>query len=847
MTDKKAGSTGTAQEAADHLPEGSFFPAVTVLWLLLAFFISGCPSAYARSESEPDRVVLQLKWLHQFQFAGYYVAQANGFYRDAGIEVDIREGRPGMNFAEEVWSGRADFGVENAGLIVSHGRGKRLSVLAAIMQHSPLVIGVKAAGDILSPQDLAGRRVMYHQDRDAEINAMLLSEGVPLESIIHLRHSWRLEEFLSGEAEALSLYLTSQVWELKEAGVAMRYIQPRAYGIDFYGDCLFTSQRLAKEDPDLVRRFRDASLKGWEAAMRQPDAAIDILLRDYGSLLSRRHLMFEASVMRDLMQLDTVPLGTMNPGRWRSVWEVFRRAGVLEGAPDLDGFLFDFEEEPAAYSFGVAAALLLCGGLLAGGGVALLVSRRRRRADWRLAELEEENGKLLDRMERFELMLSGSRDGLWDWNIETGEVHVCPGWLAMLGMKAEDFQGDGHAWMQSVHPDDRAMVSRSLDACIRGEEDEFREEFRVCRSPEGCLWVLSRAGVVRRNGSAVRMVGVHMDVTARKEAEQVLQSTVAGLESRVLELSEEAEAARHALRREENDRLEAENRCGDAESFCRAASEASHDAQIRVDGRQRITFWNAAAERIFGWKREDARLRPVIPFIVALPDREAVRSAFRETAARGVSADRHIYFEAMTRRGAQVPVEAVILPFEMRGERMAVWSLRDLSELRRNEERLKELAIRDSATGLFIGRHFLETGETEVTRARRFGQPLSLVAIDLEKQESPGTRGLSWEASVRALADICLHETREVDIAASLGSGEVVLLLPGTDMDGARVLADRIGRRAGEVLSSESRMRCGIAGLNAGWKGVEELVDAAVSALRHAGGSDSFSVVMSGE
>src|SRR5437763_6435769 len=87
-----------------------------------------------------DAVSLQLKWKHQFQFAGYYAALEQGFYRDAGLDVTIREGGPGIDVAETVASGKADFGVCNASVLREWSMGRRLVVLAAIFQHSPIVI-----------------------------------------------------------------------------------------------------------------------------------------------------------------------------------------------------------------------------------------------------------------------------------------------------------------------------------------------------------------------------------------------------------------------------------------------------------------------------------------------------------------------------------------------------------------------------------------------------------------------------------------------------------------------------------------------------------------------------------
>jgi ABC-type nitrate/sulfonate/bicarbonate transport system substrate-binding protein len=85
-----------------------------------------------------DQVSMQLKWKHQFQFAGYYAALEQSFYRDAGLDVTIREGGPGIDVAEMVAGSKADFGVCSASVLREWTMGRRLVVLAAIFQRCPV-------------------------------------------------------------------------------------------------------------------------------------------------------------------------------------------------------------------------------------------------------------------------------------------------------------------------------------------------------------------------------------------------------------------------------------------------------------------------------------------------------------------------------------------------------------------------------------------------------------------------------------------------------------------------------------------------------------------------------------
>ena len=107
-----------------------------------------------------DQVSMQLKWKHQFQFAGYYAALEQGYYRDAGLDVTIREGGPDVDAAEAVASGKADFGVCGSGVLREWVMGRHLVVLAVIFQQTPAIILMPRRADIKSVSDLRGRTLM---------------------------------------------------------------------------------------------------------------------------------------------------------------------------------------------------------------------------------------------------------------------------------------------------------------------------------------------------------------------------------------------------------------------------------------------------------------------------------------------------------------------------------------------------------------------------------------------------------------------------------------------------------------------------------------------------------------
>src|SRR5260221_12992882 len=112
---------------------------------VLALVLSLATAAHADPGEADDKIILKLRWVPQYQFAGYYVALEKGYYRDAGLNVEIHPNGPGgKNPVESVLAGDGDFGITGSGIVAERMAGKPLVVLAAVFQHSPNVWAVRA-------------------------------------------------------------------------------------------------------------------------------------------------------------------------------------------------------------------------------------------------------------------------------------------------------------------------------------------------------------------------------------------------------------------------------------------------------------------------------------------------------------------------------------------------------------------------------------------------------------------------------------------------------------------------------------------------------------------------------
>ncbi|WP_051244021.1 GGDEF domain-containing protein [Azohydromonas australica] len=333
---------------------------------LLAWLCLLCGGVLPLQAWALEQVTLQLKWRHQFQFAGYYAALEQGYYRRAGLEVRIVEAEPDQDTVAEVLQGRAQYGVGHSNLLRLRRQGQPVVVLAVILQHSPYVY--IARGEIDHVHGLVGKRVMQEQQGD-ELFAYLHKENVHPRQLQLLPHNFSAADLVAGRVDAISAYSSDELFEVRASGAPHTVLTPRSAGIDFYGDNLFTTEEEIRRHPQRVKAFREASLQGWQYAMAHPQEMADAIQERWGRRHSREHLLFEAAEMQRLMQPELVEIGHMNAGRWRHIAETYQELGMLDDTR-LDGFLYDPDEPPdraqlvAVLALFVAATVVL--GLTAG-------------------------------------------------------------------------------------------------------------------------------------------------------------------------------------------------------------------------------------------------------------------------------------------------------------------------------------------------------------------------------------------------------------------------------------------------------------------------------------------------
>jgi len=325
--------------------------------------------ALSWAESELQPIKLQLRWLHQFQFAGYHMAKEKGFYHQEGLDVTILPGGPGIAPAYEVLDGFSHYGVGNMEVLSLYQQGEPLVALAALYQHSPSILMVRQDSDIYTVRDLKGKRVMLFPGHDdPELLAMLRTQGLAPSDIQRLDTSTDINDLINGKTDAFNAYLTNEPFFMQEKGVDARIINPRDYGVDFYSDVLFTTQNELQNHPERVAAFRRASLKGWAYALNHPEEAIQVLVKKYQVNKTLSHLRYESNVVREMVLPELVELGYMNESRWQQMTDQLVQLGVISENRTLKSFIYssnsDFDwQRWAPWIISGACLLVIVSGL----------------------------------------------------------------------------------------------------------------------------------------------------------------------------------------------------------------------------------------------------------------------------------------------------------------------------------------------------------------------------------------------------------------------------------------------------------------------------------------------------
>jgi NitT/TauT family transport system substrate-binding protein len=249
-----------------------FYPLIVAVFLVFPLLLLG---------QQPAKVRFMPHWLHQAQFAGYYMASEKGFYSDHGLEVEILDGGPAYPVKKVFVEELAEFCTMFLSRAIElNDEGIPIVNICQTSQKSALVFVAKKTSGIRNIEDFNGKRIGFWRSDFQELPRAFLSKYdiecdiVPITSTINL--------FLSGGVDVMGVMWFNEYYQLYDAGIDFDELNSfffYEYGLNFPEDGIYTSASFWDKKPDVCRKFAEATLQGWRYAFAHKEEAIEVVLR----------------------------------------------------------------------------------------------------------------------------------------------------------------------------------------------------------------------------------------------------------------------------------------------------------------------------------------------------------------------------------------------------------------------------------------------------------------------------------------------------------------------------------------------------------------------------------------
>lgn len=726
------------------------FPMIFCLLSVLLL----CQPLQAR-QAEQETVILQLKWLHQFQFAGYYAALEKGFFADEGLEVELRERDLNQNNVAQVLDGEAHYGVADSILLLYHAQGEGVVLVAPILQHSPNVLMVMRSSGIESPRDLIGKRLAFY-DNDSEgigILAMLSAQGVLREGLERISFSERTERLLDGQVDAMTAYSTNEPFRFREQGHEVDVIDPKNFGFDLYGDILFTSEDEVVNHPDRVAAMRRAVLRGWEYALANKEELVDLILDKYNTQeKSRAALLNEALGLEQLIAPYTTELGSINKGRIEYILNILQTHDLLEmtGERALSSLVFES-------------------------------SRQRELA------LSAEKQAYLDSISPIRFAIDPSWPPFEYLDAQQQLQGVASDYLKLISERlGVEFElVTGLSWSQALEAAREGKIDLLPSIASTPERRQYLQfTYPHIRSP---MVIVTRddqeymADVSALNGREVLVVRDYA-------SDEWLRSNHPQVSLKYVSTAEEGLRALAA---------------GQGFAFVDNLAVISHLIKtqglnnLQVSGQTPYSFDLSIAVR-----SDLAQLRDLLDHALLSISQQQHNEIYDRWVSLPVLEDRQIPWGTLTPIGGAIL--AVMLLLALHSLRLSALNTRiravndqlqmTQEELKLKNEQLHELSVTDKLTGVF-NRHHLDQVLTEKhAQALRYQRPMSLVLFDLDyfKQVNDRFGHQAGDQVLQVFCDLVCACTRSTDIFGRWGGEEFLLVCPETTTADALKVAEKI-------------------------------------------------------
>ncbi len=299
--------------------------------------------------AKADKVTVQLKWVTQAQFAGYYAAAAQGYYKQFGLDVTIKPGGPNITPEQVVASGQAEFGLDwLPALLAARDKGGKLVNIAQVFTRSGMTELTWKSSGINTIKKMAGKKVgVWCCGNENELFAALAKNGInPKNSgdVSIINQPFSMDLFLQNQvdaAAAMTYNELAQVLESKNPDTGKLYtlsdlnvITMERAGTAMLEDGIFVNEDWIKDtaNQDVAKRFLAATFKGWAYCRDHFASCVSIVLKN-GPTLGKGHQTWQMNEINKLIWPTPLGVGVMNPAAYQRTAKIARQFGVIAKLP----------------------------------------------------------------------------------------------------------------------------------------------------------------------------------------------------------------------------------------------------------------------------------------------------------------------------------------------------------------------------------------------------------------------------------------------------------------------------------------------------------------------------------
>ena len=340
------------------LGPSAFVPSRFLLsGLCLSLLLMGCGSkaekpranapAGAADQQPLTKVKLALNWFPEAEHGGYYAALHHGYYREAGLDVEIIPGGPKVPVLQETALGKVDFAVDNADkLILARAQQANVVGVMAPIQDSPRCVMVHAESGITSLEQLAMQTDYTLAMSPGQPYAQFLSKKLDLSRLRVVPYPGNVSQFLLDPKFAQQAYSFSEPFVAEQQGAKVKSLMVSELGFNTYTSVLVTSGERIERDADLVRRMVAASIRGWQKYFEDP-APTNALIHERNPEMALAVLAYGVADLQRLcfpVAADTTPLGTMTAERWTTLVRQMEESGSIDAGkvPAAEAYRLEF-------------------------------------------------------------------------------------------------------------------------------------------------------------------------------------------------------------------------------------------------------------------------------------------------------------------------------------------------------------------------------------------------------------------------------------------------------------------------------------------------------------------------